>query len=628
MSQIIKLDKNLTNQIAAGEVVERPVSVVKELVENSIDAGASQIKVEIIEWWIKSIIITDNGSGIDKEDLEIATEKYTTSKIKSLDDLYNVMTFGFRWEALASISSVSEMKITSKTSISDFWNLLIINWWEKQEITKTASENGTKIEVNNLFVNTPARLNYLKKARTEYSNIQEFMQNIALSYPQIGFEFISDWKEIFKYKANEDLKTRIYNIYGDEFASNILDIDFTMSGMKVSWYISSPSVSFQNRNRQVIFVNNRIIKSQLIYKAINDAYLRYIPHSSYPAYVLNLEINPTIIDVNVHPRKQEIRFASESEVFRCFYHAVADKLEKVSVVGWDYINNPSPTLPLSLMEGSRTENASLRLKGSCPQDWWGSNQNNSPKYYTPSGTNFREFSPYKEVNLNPAQSSIEASMNFSREILGTGTTEATSTGTDYPSNDLNDTKLGRIVGQMFNSYIIVESPDKSMLILDQHALAERIIYEKLYKKKGEIKSQRLLIAENISLTAKERELIIDNQNTFVDIWFDFEFMAGTSLILNSIPDFINKQNAKEVFLSIIQDLENWTAKIKTLEEIRNKILAYTACRRAIKFGNKLSIFEMNKLLNDAVLDYSRTCPHGRPVAFEINLEELKKKYER
>lgn len=610
MSQIIKLDKNLANQIAAGEVVERPASVVKELVENSIDAGASQIKVEILEGWIKQMIITDNWHGIEEEDLEIATDKYTTSKIKSLEDLYNVMTFWFRWEALASITSVSETKITSKTASSDFWNLLIINGWDKQSITKTASENWTKIEVNNLFVNTPARLNYLKKARTEYSNIQEFMQNIALSYPQIGFEFINDRKEVFKYKSNEDLKTRIYNIYGEEFADNLLQIDFAMNGMKVSWFISSPSVSFQNRNRQVIFVNNRIIKSQLIYKAINDAYLRYIPHSSYPAYVLNLEINPTIIDVNVHPRKQEIRFADESNVFRCFYHAVADKLEKVSVIGGDYINNESNYF---------TPPAHTSLP---PQSRGTEGESNSPKYYTPSGTNFREFSPYKEVNLNPAQSSIEASLAFSKEILGWFQEE------NIASNDLHDTKLGRIVGQMFNSYIIVESPDKSILVLDQHALAERIIYEKLYKKKEEIKSQRLLIAENISLTAKEKELVIDNQNTFVDIWFDFEFMAGTSLILNSIPDFINKQNAKEVFLSIIQDLENWTSKIKTLEEIRNKILAYTACRRAIKFGNKLSIFEMNKLLNDAVLDYSRTCPHGRPVAFEINLEELKKKYER
>lgn len=223
-----------------------------------------------------------------------------------------------------------------------------------------------------------------------------FCKNIALSYPKIWFEFISDEKEIFKYKKNEDLKTRIYNIYGEEFSDNLIEINFEMSGMKVSWYISSPSVSFQNKNRQVIFVNNRIIKSQLIYKAINDAYLRYIPHSSYPAYVLNLQINPTIIDVNVHPRKQEIRFASESEVFRCFYHAVADKLGKVSVVGGGETPHPNPLLTGEGIEGNNPM-FSPRL--------WGEgsgvrslSQSNSPKYYTPSGTNFREFSPYKVRN--------------------------------------------------------------------------------------------------------------------------------------------------------------------------------------------------------------------------------------
>ncbi|MDD4151232.1 MAG: DNA mismatch repair endonuclease MutL [Candidatus Gracilibacteria bacterium] len=609
MSKIIKLDKNLSNQIAAGEVVERPVSVVKELVENSLDANCDYIKIEITDAGLKSIIVSDNGSGIDKNDLEIATEKYTTSKIKSLEDLYNVMTFGFRGEALASISSVSKLKIISKTAEDNFGNLLIINGGEKEKIISTASENGTKIEVNNLFFNTPARLNYLKTAKTEYSHIQEFLQNITLSYPEIGFEFISDNKEIFKYKKGEDLKTRIYNIYGDEFASNLLKIDFSMSGMKVTGYISSPNVSFQNKNRQVIFVNRRIIKSPIIYKAINDAYLRYIPHSSYPAYVLNLEINPTIIDVNVHPRKQEIRFASESEVFRCFYHAIADNLEKTSLVG---VGNQE--------ENNNFVAEDLFSKGNFTENKF--NQSNSPKYYTPSGTNFREFSPYKEINLNPNQSQIKESLDFSREILGNFQEENIS------SNDLHETKLGRVVGQMFNSYIVVETKDKNMLILDQHALAERIIYEKLSKQKNEAKSQRLLIRENINLTAKEKGLIETNKYTFLEIGFDFEFLGGNNLILNSIPDFINKENSKEIFLSIIGDLENGASKIKTLEEVKNKILAYTSCRRAIKFGNKLSIFEMNKLLNDAVLDYSNTCPHGRPVAFEINLEELKKKYER
>lgn len=333
MWKIIKLDKNLSNQIAAWEVVERPISVVKELVENSVDANAKNIKIEIENGWIDKIVISDDWEWIDKEDLEIIFDKYTTSKIKNLQDLYNIMTFGFRWEALASISSVSNTQIVSRTPSIDFWYSIECLWWEIQEIIQSSSEVWTKIIVNNLFYNTPARLNYLKKARTEYSHILEFLNAMSLSYPSIWFEFISDKKQVFKYKQWEDLKTRIYNVYSKEFAENLLKLDFEYPWMKITWYISDPKISFPNRNRQNIFVNNRIIKSALIYKAINDAYNRYIPHWSFPWYVINLQIDPTQIDVNVHPRKLEIRFAWESNIFRAFYHAISDKLEKVSLVG-------------------------------------------------------------------------------------------------------------------------------------------------------------------------------------------------------------------------------------------------------------------------------------------------------
>ena len=224
MWEIIKLSTQLANQISAWEVVERPVSVIKELVENSIDANATKIKIEIENWWIDKIIVSDNGKGINKEDLEICTQKYTTSKIKSLQDLYNVMTFWFRWEALASISSVSKVKIISKTSNQNSWNILEIIPWEKKEIREIASEVGTKIIVENLFFNTPARLNYLKKPRTEYNHILEFLHSISLAYPNISFEFINDWKEIFNFKEQENLKTRIYHIFWEDFSSNLLDI--------------------------------------------------------------------------------------------------------------------------------------------------------------------------------------------------------------------------------------------------------------------------------------------------------------------------------------------------------------------------------------------------------------------
>jgi len=607
MSKIIKLDKNLANQIAAWEVVERPVSVVKELVENSIDAGAKNIKIEIVSGGIEKIIIQDDWEGIEKDDFELVVEKYSTSKIKDLQDLYNVMTFWFRWEALASISSVSDMEIISKYVEWNNWYILEILWWDKQVVKEFPFDKWTKIVVKNLFYNTPARLNYLKKARTEYSHIFEFLNSIALSYPSIWFEFISDSKLVFKYKSGEDLKTRIYNVYKDEFSENLIELDFSIQWIEIKWYISNPKVSFANKNRQNLFVNNRVVKSPLIYKAINDAYNRYIPHSQFPAYVLNLNIDPTQVDVNVHPRKLEVRFANESEIFRSFYHIISDKLEKVSLVWSNYNSfqsfwNTSPQ-PSPLKE--REQDQVFKQE----------------KYYTGSWTKFKSYSPYSNKQENPSQFKIKESIDFTKKILDN------KSDFNIISSDLHDTPLWKIIGQSHNSYIIVETDDW-IKFLDQHALAERIIYEKLVNKDSKIQVQWLLIWENIELTPKELDVLEENEEVFNEMWFDFEKMSWTSIIINGVPDFIQKENLKKIFLWIIEDIEWDLKKSKTLDEVKNKIFAYTACRSAIKFWNKLNLFEMNKLLNDSVLDYSSTCPHWRPVVFEIWLNELKDKYER
>lgn len=612
MSKIIKLDKNLANQISAWEVVERPLSVVKELVENSIDALATNIKIELFSWWIQKIIVSDNWFWIEKSDLKLVVEKYTTSKIKSLKDLHNVLTFWFRWEAMASISSVSNMEIISKSKNEDFWNKIKIIWWEKWQTEKTPFEIWTKIIVENLFYNTPARLNYLKKERTEYNHIYKYLQEISLSYPEIWFEFLNEWKEIFKYRQNETLKTRIYNIFSEEFLNNLLELNFEMIWMKLSWFISDPKVSFTNKNRQILFVNNRPIKSPLIIKAINDAYNRFIPHSNFPAYILNLEIDPTQIDVNVHPRKLEIRFAEEKSIFRIFYHSIEEKLNSVSLI------KPEKTEILSTW--TYTKNSFSDNK-----------EEKTPKYYTWSGTKFKSYSPYKDISTNPNQIKISDSINFTKEILNNNEYNENISNEIIVDNfetntDLHFTKLWKIIWQFHNSYIVVETKNW-IQILDQHALAERIIYEKLVKTEKKYSSQWLLISENLNLTPLEINILKENKDTFEKMWFDFEILAKNNLIINSIPDFIKKENLKNIFLGILNDLQN-NSKSKTLEEVKNKIFAYTACRSAIKFWNKLSLFEINKLLNDSVTEYSSTCPHGRPVVYEINLEELKGKYER
>jgi len=630
MSKIIKLDKILANQIAAWEVVDRPFSVVKELVENSIDAGATQIKVEIKEGGIEEIIITDNWEWIEKEDLKVVTEKYTTSKIKSLDDLYNVMTFGFRWEALASISSVSKFQIISKKDNSNFWYSLETIDWINSDITEFPCETWTKIIVKNLFYNTPARLNYLKKPRTEYSYISDFLKQIALSYPKISFELVNDDKSIFKYRAWEDLQTRIYNIYWEEFSSNLLKIDFIMSGINISGYISDPKVSFWSNKKQALFVNNRIIKSPLIFKAIKDAYNRFIPHWQYSWYVLNIAVNPTEVDVNVHPRKLEVRFANESTIFRWIYHAIQDKLDSVSLYPL------SPTLSPQGRKGVE-------------QKYWKADK--GQQYYTGSWTKFKSYSPYKNTYPNPNQWQIKNAFNFSEKICRDVPLEHLNNKKDVFNNkkdvsaihlynnsrdvplehlnsDLSITPLWKIIWQMHNSYIIVQT-ENWMTILDQHALAERVIYEKLVNTQYKGKTQWLLIWESINLNQNELDIVDKYKNIFEEMWFEIEIMSSWILMINAIPDFIKKEKISNIIEWVIVDIwELWNKKSLTLEEVRNKIFAYTSCRSAIKFGHKLSLFEMNKLLNDSVLDYSSTCPHGRPVVYDINLMDLQNKYER
>ena len=607
MSKIIRLDKNLANQIAAWEVVERPISVIKELCENSIDANASNIKIEIKWWWIEEIILTDNWEWIDKEELPLTIEKYSTSKIKSLEDLYNIMTFWFRWEALASISSVSKLQIISKTKNNDFWYSLNIDWWEIWNINKFPSEIWTKIIVKNLFYNTPARLNYLKKPKTEYSHILEFINGISLSYPDIWFELISDWKIILKFAKNESLKKRIYSIYSEEFSQNLINVNFSMPWINISWFISSPKVSFINKNKQSLFVNSRIINSSLIYKAISNAYNRYIPHWNFPAYVLNINIDPTQVDVNVHPRKLEIRFANEHDIFKSIYNIIENTLNKSSLIT---INNPNIYTPSSPWE---KENNNIIKEP-------------TQNYYSGSWTKFKSYSPYKNISSNPSQWIIKDSINFTKNLISDNKEEHLRPVSN--SSDLNETSIWRIIWQSHNSYIIVETTNW-IKILDQHALAERIIYEKLINKQNKFEIQWLLIWESIQLIPKELNILENNSITFKSMWFDYELMSGWIVIINGIPNFIKKENIKWIFEWIINDIWEYSFnKSKTLDEVKNKIFAYTACRSAIKFWHKLNLFEMNKLLNDSILDYSLTCPHWRPVLFEIWLDELKWKYDR
>jgi DNA mismatch repair protein MutL len=606
MSQkIITLPKQLANQIAAGEVVERPVSVVKELVENSLDAGASSVDIRLENGWIDLIEVRDDGLGIPTEDLQKALEKYSTSKISSLDDLYKVMTFGFRWEALASISSVSEFTIRSRTKNCQNAKEIFTAWWDDFEQSDVAHNIGTTILVEKLFFNTPARLSYLKKPRTEYLKVQEFIQKISLAYPDVAFSVQHDNKTTLSFPKKQGVEGRIYDIFWDEFSQNMLAVSHSFWGIQISGFITDPKISFQNKTRQALYVNKRVIGSPMIFKAISDAYNRFIAPKTFPGYVLFIDVDPTQVDVNVHPRKMEVRFAGEANIFRSVYHGVKDELERVSLVtsSYELPSSPYSWIPSPLREKETT---------SSKESEWGI----QGQYYTGSGTKFKNYSPYKNTNSNPAQ----AGMDFNREIMWWKDARVS-----LPLQDLHNTPLGKIIGQIHNSYIIVETP-RGVQMLDQHALAERVIYERLASSAYTPKVQQLLWGIGMHLTSSELEVFETNSENFSDMGFEIDTLSVGNIMISAVPDFVKKQNIEKVMREILSDI-SWVWS-KGFDEVRHKIWAYAACRSAVKFWDPLSIFEMHALLRDASLDYSATCPHGRPVVYDIELDELQKKYER
>lgn len=589
-SHIITLSPQLANQIAAGEVVERPASIVKELVENSLDAGATHIEVILKNGGIDSIEVRDNGEWIAPEELYLAVQKYSTSKIQNLQDLYEVMTFGFRGEALASIASVSNFFMSSKpvgyTAGRSIENTLHGDFIEKD----VAHEGGTTVRVQNLFYNTPARLNYLKQARTEYLKIADFLEKIALIYPQCIFSLEHDGKNIFSFWKQQGFISRLTAIMGETFSNNTLALDTSFAGIRISWVISHPTISFPQKTKQLIYVNRRIVQSPLISKAIQDAYSRYISHSTYPGYVLSLEVDPTQVDVNVHPRKMEVRFAQESTLFRSIYHTIEDTLKSVSLS------------PEKISQEIQTPSFSPS-----PQE----------KYYTGSGTKFKSYSPYTPRVSHPSQSALE----FSQVLLWHRKIWNESDG----NTDLHHTPFWKILGQVHASYILLQTQE-GIMILDQHALAERVLYEKLASSSYIPSIQHILTGIWMHLDLWEYNSYLEHKNLLIDMGFEIELLSHQNIVIHAVPDFLVKKDIETLFRWILSDIsEVWSV---SLQEVRNKIWAYTACRSAVKFGDILSIFEMHALLRDASLDYSITCPHGRPVVYEISLQELQKKYDR
>lgn len=623
MSEIKVLDENLINKIAAGEVVERPSSIVKELVENSIDSGATEIVVEIEKGGIQEVKVIDNGKGIIKEDIPKAFLRHATSKIKTENDLFRITSLGFRGEALASIASVSEVEIITRTKTDDWGYKAIVENGNVINIVDQGAPVGTTITVKNIFYNVPARLKFLKSETREQMYITDLMENFALSHPQIAFKYIANKKLIFLTKGDGNLKNVIYTLYGKNTYENLIEVNCSKETITLKGFIGNSKLEKSNRNYQSLFVNGRIIKNKTITAAIESAYKSMLSINKFPLYVLQLLINPEFIDVNVHPTKVEIKFEDEQKIFKEVYSCIKDALinkEYIPTVEINYspgdINNAQSSTQTSFLNDN--ENKTFEVS-----NLYKTIEKNQSIFETVNDNNYN-VNTYKQdiennTNIFDYSSKISfeyASDNFSKPILN-----------KYDSESNNLLPKMTVIGQIHFMYIATESID-SFYLIDQHAAHERILYEKYFNEFNDtgINKQILLTPYIIELSINEKDLVLQNIHLFNNLGFEIEDFGGTSISLRTIPNnFINK-NYKEVIEELVANIQSYeNDRLKSID----KIIYTLACKNAIKAGDKLNFKEMYSLIEQLrFCNNPFTCPHGRPTMIKFSYVDLEKKFKR
>ena len=567
MSKIKLLPKDLVNKIAAGEVIERPASVVKELIENSIDANASSIIVDVTESGISKIKVFDDGDGMDEEDVVLSFEKHSTSKISSDEDLFNVKSLGFRGEALASVAAVSSLNIITKTEDAKYATSLEIEAGKLQKKEKRSAPKGTAVIVSDLFFNTPARKKHLKSLQTELSHIVDIVTRYALSNPKLSIKLISDEKEILNSPGSDNLLNKIVSIYGKETAKNMLLLDYEDDFIRLKGLISKPYLTKSDKAYQTLFVNGRYVKSQTVSNAIYDAYHTLLFLNRNPVTILFLNIDFSKTDVNVHPQKEIIRIEDEKRLYQSIFNAIKETFQKNSLVPDVDITSSSrkPTKQYTLVDSEQT---------------------------------LLEKTPTQKVK------------EFLKERK-----EARKIG---PLN---------ILGQFNRLYIIAESK-KGLMLIDQHAAEERVLFEKFMRQINEkdVSGQKLLQPKLIELSPKETLLISQNIELLRKLGFDIEEHGKNAFRLNQIPSLFGNYS-DDIFVDIIRDLSNESTK--TLNELNEEFIARKACRAAIKGGDILTRPQMYQLIEELEnCEKPYSCPHGRPTIITLSLAEIEKKFKR
>lgn len=571
MARIKQLSKHLINQIAAGEVIERPASVVKELVENSVDAGASKISIEISNE-CRDIRVADNGSGIHPDDIMLAFSKHATSKISTDEDLFAIDTLGFRGEALSSIISIAKLTCTTRTK--DFETGTKVKC-ENSEVKKveTGCAIGTIMEIKDLFYNIPARLKFLKNPNTEFSYIQELVQSIAISHPQTAFELKKNGKTVLKTSGNNELKHALKELFSNNVTDNLKEVLKTdqLSGLKISGYVSTPDFTRSSKKDYHIYINSRTVKCPIFMKAIDTAYKNLISNGKYAFVVLNLELPPSDVDVNVHPTKKEVRYKNTNQIFNFIMTGIHGGLANYT--------EPEPSYNIQQKAAEKTNIIELK-----PQ------QNTFDIVYNKTDDEM----VVEEKTFDMIQDKTP------QVVYETEQKQIFKPVEKAPEPEEN------IVGQYKNTYIIVEKED-GMEIIDQHIAEERYIYEKLKSEKNVV-SQLLFVSDVLTVTPSEAELIKENLDKFERFGFGIEFTSDTELIFRKVPQMIAKVNPKEILSDILENIES---DIDGLEE---KILITTSCKASVKAGQKLSTWQMQEIVKRwRTTKMPYTCPHGRPI---------------
>lgn len=631
------LDQTTIDKIAAGEVIERPSSIVKELVENSIDAGASSVTIEIKDGGISFIRVTDNGSGIEKDDVRTAYLRHATSKLETAEDLQGVLTLGFRGEALSTIAAVSQTEMITKTRESLTGIKYVIHGGKEIEYKEIGAPDGTTIIVKNVFYNTPARLKFLKTNMTEGSYINDLITRIALSRPDISFCLISNGKTLVDTSGNGKIDEVIYSLYGRDITRNLIEIHSTSGNIEINGYIGKPFISKGNRSFENYFINHRYIKCNIVNRAIEEGFKTHVMQHRFPFTVLYFTLPAELVDVNVHPTKMEFRYHNEQELFSAVRTAIADALKEKELIPDAELagkrnlmkhdnKNENPRVAHEIPLNSNTSNA---VAG---------NQTNikspvKPAVKTSSGSSYSileqllpesvraEFREKAVYNAKPVPQSEDT--HIDKSIISDQTYQQESV---FLSE--NAAKNHHIIGQVFNTYWLIEYGEE-LYIMDQHAAHEKVNYERFLKdfKNKKMVSQQIYPPEIITVTGSEKHLIQENIEHFQHAGFELEDFGGNEYKLSALPVNLYGLSGRDIFLEFTAGLTDGVSGIT--EDIFVRKLSTMACKAAIKGNQTISQKEAEYLLQELMtLENPYTCPHGRPTIIRMSKTELEKKFKR